>query len=587
MKRNDKLINKKFYSYLLPGIMMVAAMQLGNLVDSIFVGNLLGTNALSAINLGMPVVFLSQIPIIILAVGGSIVAAINLGKRDLQKASDIFTCTMFIVLVFNILNAAASLFYCKGLAMKLAMNGSLADMAYKFMLVYLLGMPVMGIGLMLSYYLSIDNHPSESAVLHIVANVINLVTDILYIKYLDMGIIGSALSTVTGYSIAAVVFGIIYLRSDKRTLQVTPKTMFTDMSMVTESVKNGLSSGLLMILSAVKMFILNGAILSMTGEQGMALYAVCTNAFFIVQLCLHGISGVIQTIAGILYGEKDYFGIRIILKNAFRLAIIVSIVLIAVFIGTPDIIEVMFGFNMPDYKALMDMTLRVYALSFVFYAINNIVQTYYSTIEKPFYATLNTVLQGFVIIIPVTFILMKKYGIVGTSIASVIAEVGALAIVLLLVRVNQNRGRAVGKSLDMLPQGDSERFVDITVNDSVSDAAKVAHSIREFCVKERLDEKTAHIIAMSAEELVRSIACFNEKHRSYIDICLVREDDELFLRVRDDGLLFNPLEGLSEDNDDIEKMSEIQIIKKLAKNIEYSRILNMNNTVVTVDVTQE
>ena len=42
MERNDYLIKKKFYAYLIPGVMMVAALQLGNLLDSVFVGNILG-----------------------------------------------------------------------------------------------------------------------------------------------------------------------------------------------------------------------------------------------------------------------------------------------------------------------------------------------------------------------------------------------------------------------------------------------------------------------------------------------------------------------------------------------------------------
>lgn len=82
MERNDYLIKKKFYAYLIPGVMMVAALQLGNLLDSVFVGNILGMTALSASNLGMPIVFYAQVPMMILTIGGSTIAGVYIGRRE-------------------------------------------------------------------------------------------------------------------------------------------------------------------------------------------------------------------------------------------------------------------------------------------------------------------------------------------------------------------------------------------------------------------------------------------------------------------------------------------------------------------------
>lgn len=584
MERNDKLIKRKFYSYLFPGIMMVAAMQLGNLVDSIFIGNLLGSDALSASNLGLPVVYLAQIPLLLLSVGGSTVAAIGLGKREMQQSDSIFTASMFLALVINLVNAAASLVYCMPLARFLAGGGSLTKMTYQFMLVNLLGIPLMGIGLMISYFMGVDNHPMESAGLHITANVINLVTDYIYIRFLGMGIIGAAFSTVTGYGLATIIFGAIYLRSEKRTLRFTPGKMFEKPGLIVDALKTGLASAMLMILSSCKMFILNGAILAETGETGMALYAVCVNSFFIVQLCLHGISGVIQTMVGVLYGEKDYYGIRSVLKRVIRLCIVVAIALVAIFIGLPGLIEGMFGFNIPEYNVLMDMTLRIYALSFIGYAFNNILQIYYSTIEKPFYATLDTVMQGFVIIIPATLILLSGMGIVGTSVAAVIAETGAILVVILVGKYDQKRGKATGKTFDMLPEKQAERFVDATVEGNLHDAVLIAHQFRTYCLEEGVGVATTNNIAVIVEELIRSIAGVETKKRSYIDLCLVKEERELLLRVRDDGPVHNPLDKISAENKDAEVLTEIQIVKKQAKKMDYSRILNMNTTVVGYDI---
>ncbi len=84
MERNAYLIQKKIYQYILPGVLMTVAMQLGNVVDGMIVGNLLGSEAMAAIELSMPVLLTLQMPALMLAMGGAAEAAVLLGKRSLR-----------------------------------------------------------------------------------------------------------------------------------------------------------------------------------------------------------------------------------------------------------------------------------------------------------------------------------------------------------------------------------------------------------------------------------------------------------------------------------------------------------------------
>ena len=51
------------------------------------------------------------------------------------------------------------------------------------------------------------------------------------------------------------------------------------------------------------------------GEDGMAVFTVCDNVLLIVEMLTGGIIGVIPNVAGILFGEKDYVGIRVLCKK--------------------------------------------------------------------------------------------------------------------------------------------------------------------------------------------------------------------------------------------------------------------------------
>ena len=107
-ERNAKLINKKFYQYLIPSILTIFAMQFASLLDGIVVGNLLGGEALTATGLVMPILYIIQMPGFALGVGGSIVVGNLLGKRDLNKANKAFSaCLIYGVIISIILVALA------------------------------------------------------------------------------------------------------------------------------------------------------------------------------------------------------------------------------------------------------------------------------------------------------------------------------------------------------------------------------------------------------------------------------------------------------------------------------------------------
>ena len=91
--RNNRLLNAKLNKYIIPGIMMSLALQLGNIVDTIFVSNLIGVEAMSAVTMSLPVETIVQLTGYCLGVGGSIAAGNMLGKRDkvLQNYSQLLS----------------------------------------------------------------------------------------------------------------------------------------------------------------------------------------------------------------------------------------------------------------------------------------------------------------------------------------------------------------------------------------------------------------------------------------------------------------------------------------------------------------
>ena len=160
-ERNNRLLNAKLNKYIVPGIMMSLALQLGNIVDTIFVSNLIGVEAMSAVTLSLPVETIVQLTGYCLGIGGSIAVGNMLGKRDKEGASKLFSATFIVTLVVGIIFSICALPAAEPVARLLVSgDGVLTGYTRDYIRVSMLGAPVIGIGLMMVNYLGVENHRS-------------------------------------------------------------------------------------------------------------------------------------------------------------------------------------------------------------------------------------------------------------------------------------------------------------------------------------------------------------------------------------------------------------------------------------------
>ncbi len=100
---DSKSFNTEFYRFLWSSILIALSACLGNVVDSIIVGNLIGEDGVSAINLSKPITqFLFTISML-LSTGASMLVGMELGKKNYNRAADIFTLSTIGCLVFSLL----------------------------------------------------------------------------------------------------------------------------------------------------------------------------------------------------------------------------------------------------------------------------------------------------------------------------------------------------------------------------------------------------------------------------------------------------------------------------------------------------
>ncbi len=580
LKRNEKLIRTKLWQYLLPSVLLTAALQIGNVVDTILVGNILGTDAMSAVQIGMTVDNIMELPGYVLAVGGSIAAGMLLGRREREQADCVFSTTFLISVVCGVLFMLLSVF--SPLFSRLLTGGDpLTDDVTAFVRVTLLGAPVFGIILQFINYVSVDNHPGIASAYVIVSNVINLTLDYLLLAFTPLGTAAAALSTILGYAIATVVL-IPYFRSPKRMLHFTAPKKALSMSFKL-ALGTGLPTLLYMIFDTVRGLVLNMMIMRAIGSDAMAVFTVCDNILLIVEMLVGGIVGTLSSIGVVIYGEKDYYGVRVLAKNVLYYSyavLVVFMVLLAVFTRQAAGI---FGITDGPLLGMTVSSLRIFLFSLPFYLFNSFIMSYYQSTEKEKLSSLVTSLRNCVAVLPLAFllVLLSGPGEEARLHALMIALILGDAVTVLAVTILR-RCRYRGKDLFLLPAARDETALDISISPAIEETSRVPREIIAFGRRCGIDPEKVNLIAVAAEEMAVNIIRYGGRRVHSIDINLSVTPDSLILRTRDNGIPFDPTH-YTVDSEAFE-IHGIELVKRITDDIQYMRVLDLNNTTVEISL---
>lgn len=578
MQRNDKLIQTKLLQYLLPSILMTASLQLGNIVDTMLVGNLLGPEAMSAVKLGMTIDNIMEIPGYVLGVGGSVAVGILLGKREREKANRVFSSTLAVSFLCGIGFALLSM-TSPTLAQILTGGSDLTSDVSRFVFVTLLGAPIISLALQFINYVSVDNNPDLASAYVIVSNIVNLVLDYLLLKYTPLGTAGAALSTVLGYGLAMLVL-IFYFRSPKRMLHLVNPFKHTKSAFLL-ALRTGLPTLLYMIFITIKDFGLNTLIVRQIGTDAMVVYTICANVVLLVELCIGGMMGTISSIGGVIYGEKDYFGLKSLVKRVLLYSYLtLGMAMIVLLLGTQYVVK-LFGVDSGLLLSISITGLRLFVFCLPFYLWNNFLTTYYQNIEQTKLSGLVTSLQNCLVILPVAILFvfgakaLDLDRLNALMISFVVAEVLTALIVWIVRKIKYPK-----EGVLLLPAQEDENVLDLSIQGNLGEAEKVPHLILEFCKEKGVDTRKANLLAVAAEEMLVNIIRYGGRGTDTLDINLCLTKSALLFRLRDNGIPFDPTD-YPQDAEDF-NIHGIEVVKRITDKIQYMRVLDLNNTILEI-----
>lgn len=576
LKRNGTLLGKKFNEYLLPTILSAMSILLASFVDGIIVSKLINPDALSAVNLAEPIILFFQALFFLFGIGGLISISRALGERDSRKANSLFTLAVVGAVIVSVVVTVVGSVFKDGIVSLICNEQKLTRMVSEYAQYSIYGSSLIIIVPTFVFLMRVDGMPKFSSAVLIVSNAVNLVMDIVYIKVFDMGIKGAALATVTGYAVGSIMVLYYLCIYKKRTLRFI-KPGAKEIKNIAELCASGISSVLNTVLLFVKAILLNRIVISAGGADAISVFSVCNFLLTFISMFVSGGADTMTPIISMLGGEKDYKGISIILRKTFVFVLCCCTVVIAFICIFPETVLAIFSVKSESMLAIGVPAVRIFSLSLIGMGISYIMMNYFQSVKHKSLSVMITLLRGLVITVPQAFAMSKLFGVTGIWWSLVLSEMLTAAAAFIVSFIIYRTKKEKYSSLFLFEKAsDNSAVFDVSLEAQKADAVRVSESISTFCLENLVDEQKAKYAGLLAEETVEHIRRFNTEKTPQIDLFCKVLDDRVILSVRDNGAIFDP----ANVDDGTEEFSNLKMINDVADNVDYTRVIGLNNMLV-------
>ena len=415
-----------------PASIGILVMSLNILIDTIFVGQWIGSNAIAAINVVLPVSFFIAALGMAIGIGGGSIISRALGNGVHQRALKSFGNQVTLTGIFTISFVLFGLLFVESIVPAFGGKGLLYAPAKIYYTVVLYGVPVLGFCMMGNNVIRAEGKPKNAMYAMMLPSISNLLMDYIFIYVFDMGMFGAALATTLSYGVCALYILYFFL-SKTSELHLSFTDFILDFSIVKEIGSLGFVTLARQAMVSITVLLVNNILFDLGGEASVATYAIISRMLMFATFPILGITQGFLPIAGFNYGAKYFDRVLEVLRVSIIYATLLATVVFVVILFFSDGIVTIFTKDTAVFSETPAALRWVFAATPIL-GIQLIGAAYFQAVGKATPAFLLTLTRQGFFFIPLLYILPTHYGILGVWLSFPIAEVLATIVTVIFLR---------------------------------------------------------------------------------------------------------------------------------------------------------
>lgn len=430
------LQTKNLIKYVVPTILSGVCYFLFTIVDAVFVGRGVGTNALGAMNLIGPFIMIVGASNMLINIGGVAIFAVRIGQGDVEGANRVFRHGMLLLLCASAVLCFVGLFFSDSICTMLGAGETFHHLAAEYLFWYSLFIIPSALSTGLQNYCRNDGAPGLVSIVVIVSTICNIFGDWLLIFPIHWGTKGAAIATGVSQTIGLFIMLTHFVR--KQGVLRFGKIKLEG-SLFKDIIIHGLPEGISQLATPIMTLCMNIVLIDKVGDLGVNAFSIiCYIASFSMAVFL-GASEGLQPLFGQSYGAKNEKNLKFYFKAGLGISFFGSIfiTILAVFFGRN--ICILFGADMVTQAYILKVLLQ-FAIGFIAMALNVMISSYLYSTERTVQAISISILRSVVVNVAVILILPYIFGEGIIWFTLLIYETIVFVVALVLLKQSERNG---------------------------------------------------------------------------------------------------------------------------------------------------
>lgn len=423
--------------FAIPSVIAFLVQALYNIVDQIFIGQIVGYLGNAATNVTFPLVTFSVAGGVLIGDGTAAMMSLRMGAGHSREAGTILGTGLITSILVGAGFLLAGSFFLQPMLLSFGATEAVLPFALDYASIIVIGLPFSMVSITLNNSIRVDGHPRFAMVTMLVGTVLNIVLDAWFMIGFKWGVRGAAIATIIG-QMATLALCVLYMPRYEQ-FRIEKSDLRIRASYLKRVAALGISSFITQIAIAIVQIVINNQIIHF-GAQSVYGTDIPLSAFGIVMkvnmILISTILGFAvgsQPIWGYNYGAQRYASVRKIYATTVTIALCISVSGFIFFQTDPDVIIGLFGQEEALYNEFAERCFRIFLFG-VFCAGFQITSAiFFQAIGKPVRSILLSLSRQTLFLIPLLLLLPEYYGIDGILYAGPIADIAAATFALVLI----------------------------------------------------------------------------------------------------------------------------------------------------------
>jgi putative MATE family efflux protein len=403
-----RLLLFKFSAPTITGMVIIA---LYNFVDTLFVGNVIGPNAIAGLTIVLPVIIFIVAIGLLTGVGAASIVSRSLGKGVKERAIVAGGDSIVLNTILNVITIIPIYIFSERILKFLGASSEVLPYARDYLNVMLLGFVFLSFSVNGTNLIRAEGRPRASMYEMVIGSILNIILDYFFVVVFGWGVKGAAIATVISH-IASAVYIFVFFISRSSIFHLKFNMFKINKSISREIMSLGVPSFLMEIVGSVVFLLFIRFVRQYGGDVYIAITGIGIRIIDLIFMPIVGISQGLSPLVGFNYGAKLYSRVKKVLKEAF---IWTSVITLSGFIIMVIFPKSLIGIFTSDISVIEKgaSPLRLIAMLAPLWGFPILGSAFFQAIGKARPSLVITLSRDLFFFIPAIFILPVFFGLLG------------------------------------------------------------------------------------------------------------------------------------------------------------------------------